>query len=99
GLFIQKTRKGYRQVHPAAWNGKIIWKNFLFGPGFLKGLLWLGIILFLVWSYNHDVQAYQDFYETVNSDPVLYCMNVSLVGLNQPEVIDENTYIIQNNNG
>ncbi|KKN59032.1 hypothetical protein LCGC14_0545870 [marine sediment metagenome] len=77
-LFIQKTSRGYRQVSPAAWDGKIIWKNFLFGQGFLKSLIFFAIILFLAWSYFHDVKVYQDFYEEVISDPVLFCLNVSL---------------------
>lgn len=93
GLFIQKTSKGYRQVHPGAWDGKMIWKNLLLGPNFLKNFIWFVIIIFLAWSYFHDVDVYQEFYEEVSSNPIAYCQNVSLVHLNQYE----DTYTLQSN--
>lgn len=68
-LFIQKTRNGYRQIYPAAWNGNIIWKNFFFGGKFLKSTIVFILILFLVWSYNHDTKALRDFY----NDRFDYC--------------------------
>ncbi len=84
-LFIQKTRTGYRQIHPAAWDGKIVWKNLLFGGITFKNLIWFAIILFLAWSYFHDVNVYQDFYEEVISDPVAFCLDVSLESYEQYE--------------
>ncbi|HEC39528.1 hypothetical protein LCGC14_0538180 [marine sediment metagenome] len=91
GLFIQARAKNpdtieYRQVSPAAWEGKIIWKNLLFGQGFLKSFLFFLIIIFLAWSYFHDVKVYQDFYEEVISNPVGFCTNVSLVNINGEEI-------------
>lgn len=73
GLFIQarpSRREGiiYRQVHPAAWNGKLNWYNFLLGPNFFKNSVWIIIILFIAWSYSHDVEAYQNYYEELNSN-------------------------------
>ena len=68
GIFLQKTRKGWRQVYPAAWNGKINWKNFVLGgPNFWKTLVWFAIILFLIFAYYHDVQQYKEFYKKYNS--------------------------------
>lgn len=93
---IGKAPMSYKQIHPAAWEGKIIWKNFLFGAGFLKGFIWLVILLFLVWAYNHDVGAYQEFYEKVSENPVAYCSNVSLI--NQ-RLIYEDTNFIQGSDG
>ncbi len=95
GLFIQETKKGYRQINPAAWNGKINWKNFLLGKDFLKSLVWFAIILFLAWSYFHDVDVYKEFYEEINSNPVAFCTNVSLVNINEIQ----NNYSIQDYNG
>ncbi len=95
GLFIQKTIRGYRQVSPAAWNGKIIWKNFLFGQGFFKSFIFFLIILFIAWSYFHDVKVYQDFYEEVISNPVLFCSNVSLINVDGLQ----NNNPLQNNFG
>lgn len=91
GLFIQRRGNEYKQISPAAWDGKIIWKNLLFGQGFGKSLIFFAIILFLAWSYFHDVQVYQEFYEEVISDPVLFCLNVSLESYDKYE----DTYIIQ----
>lgn len=91
GLFVQRRGNTYKQITPAAWNGKIIWKNLFFGQGFIKSLIFFSIILFLAWSYFHDVKVYQDFYEEVISDPVLFCLNVSLESYEQYE----DTYIIQ----
>lgn len=94
GLFIQKRGNSYRQVHPAAWNGKINWRNLLWGSGFFKGLLWFAILMFIVWSYQNDVGAYKDFYD--NRD--LYCIN-RLQALTNPDaptyqggvLVEENT--------
>ena len=94
GLFIQQRGNEYKQISPAAWDGKIIWKNLLFGQGFLKSLIFFAIILFLAWSYFHDVKVYQEFYEEVISDPILFCSNVSLKSFDNYE----DTYIIQGDN-
>ncbi|HEC37462.1 hypothetical protein LCGC14_0476680 [marine sediment metagenome] len=95
GLFIQKTRKGYKQIHPAVWNDKVNYKNLLFGHGFLRSFIWFAILMFIAWSYFHDVETYQEFYEEVSSDPVAFCSNVSLFDLNQ----NEDSYTISNNDG
>ncbi len=92
GLFIQRTTKGYKQIHPAAWEGKVNWKNFILGGNFLKSFVWFAILMFLAWSYFQDVGSYQEFYEEVNSDPVAFCLGVNL---NQYE----NTNTIQNYDG
>lgn len=75
GLFIQTTRKGYRQVYPAAWDGKINWHNFITG-GTWRSLLWFFMLMFLVFAYNNDVAAYKSYYEQVSSDPYAYCQDV-----------------------
>jgi len=86
GLFIQRTNKGYRQIDPAAWNGKINWRNFLLGQNFLRNFIWFAIIIFLAWSYFHDVKAYRDFYTDVNSNPIGFCTNVSLVNTDEIQI-------------
>ena len=95
GLFIQETSKGYRQVHPAVWNGKINWKNFLLGANPLRNFIWFMIIVFLAWSYFYDIDTYKEFYEEVNSDPYLFCSNVTIVS----DINYEDTYTIQDNYG
>lgn len=63
GLFIQKKGNGYRMVSPAAWNGKLNWKNIILGPNWLRNFIWFAIIMFICWSYVHDNAAYENFYE------------------------------------
>jgi len=82
GLFIQRRGKAYKQIYPAAWDGKIIWKNLLWGKGFLKSFIWFVIILFIAWSYFNDTKVYREFYVEVNSNPVGFCSNVSLININ-----------------
>ena len=95
GLFIQKRGSGYRQISPAAWDGKINWSNFLLGANPLRNFVWFLIIVFLAWSYLYDVNAYKEFYEEVNSNPVLFCSNVTM-GF---DINYEDTHTIQNNYG
>ncbi len=94
GLFIQTTARGFKQIYPAAWNGKINWKNLLIGPGFFKSFIFFAIIMFLVWSYSHDVETYKNFYEEVSSNPEQYCREVSWF-----DVGDENPITIPGYNG
>lgn len=63
GLFIQKTATGYRHIHPAAWNGKINWKNLLIGGNAIRNFVWFAIIMFLVFAYWNDTNQYREFYE------------------------------------
>ena len=46
GLFIQKTKKGYRQIHPAAWNGKINWKGQIKSMISFRTIFTIALILF-----------------------------------------------------
>jgi len=76
GLFIQKWKGKYRQVHPGAWDGKINTGNLLFGGNFWKSFIWFVIIIFLAWSFQHDTAQYKDFYENVRDDPIAFCAEV-----------------------
>ncbi len=94
GLFIKKTRGGYKQIYPAVWNDKINYKNLLLGHGFFKSFFWFVIIMFIAWSYFHDVEVYQEFYENVTSNPAEFCSNIDLFNLKY-----ENPDTIQNYDG
>lgn len=76
GLFIQKKLGRYRQVHPAAWDGKIIKNNLFFGGDFLKSFIFFAILMLIVWGYQHDVREYQEFYENIRSNPMVFCNDV-----------------------
>jgi len=73
-LFIKKTKFGYRQVYPAAWNGKIIWKNVIIGPNFVKNFSIFIIILGLAWAYHSDTAQLTEFYAE-HANPDRFCMN------------------------
>lgn len=96
GLFIQKTSKGYRQIHPAAWQGKVNWKNFFWGSGFTRSFIWFAIILLVVFGYQDSTTSCSEFQE--NPCPHLkslqqYCLDIDFQG----ESIDSN--IIKDDDG
>lgn len=72
GLFVQERNNSYRIIHPAAWNGKVNWKNFILGPSTLKHFFIFLLIIFIAWSYSHDVEFYKEFYEDVQSNYICY---------------------------
>ena len=79
GLFVQSRPKNpdsisYRVVYPAAWNGKVNWKNFILGHNFFKNLFIFLLILFIAYSYQHDVSMYKEFYEEHVNNPL--CNNI-----------------------
>ena len=73
GLFIQKTSKGYRQIYPAAWNGKINYNNFFFGSGFLKSFIWFAILMIIIFGYYDSTKSCNEF----QSDPCKYLPNIT----------------------
>jgi len=73
GLFIQKTNKGYRQIYPSAWNGKMNWNNFLWGSGFFKSFIWFAILLLIVYGYNDSTTRCSEFQE----NPCKYLSNIT----------------------
>lgn len=73
GLFIQKKYGNYHHIQPAAWNGKIIWKNFLLGANPLRNFIFFMILMFIVFAYTNDVSQYKQFYENVAGNPHGYC--------------------------
>ena len=77
GLFVQERNNSYRVIHPVAWDGKINWKTFILGPNALKHFLIFLLIIFIAWSYSHDLSTYKEFYEDVQSNYI----STSVLGL------------------
>ena len=75
-LFIQKTKKGYRQIHPVAWKGKWRTKEQLSTVFAWRTIITIFVFGFLAWSYLHDQGALREFYIEVQSDPVAFCNSV-----------------------
>jgi len=63
GLFIQRHLGKYRQVSPAAWNGKINWANFLFGGKIIKSSITFIIILLLAYGFYTTTKTCREFQE------------------------------------
>jgi len=78
GLFIQKYARGYRQIYPAAWEGKINWYNFIFG-GKIRNLIWFFIILMVVFGFYMQTGDYIKFYDSFMQDPIEFCKNVTML--------------------
>lgn len=82
GLFIQKTKKGYRSINPVAWNGKIRWKEQLRTVISLRTFTTLAIIIFLAWSYTHDNKALVEFHDTIIQNPYKFCSDLQTATTN-----------------
>jgi len=94
GLFIQQRGKGYRVVHPVAWDGKINWKRFILGHNFWKNLFIFLLILFICYGYYHDKQLCYDIIE----NPKEFCEESFPKGITDNIggnlIDDENNYTI-----
>lgn len=86
GLFIQKKGNSYRQITPAAWNGKINWKVAILGPNFIRNFIWFAIIMFIAWSYVHDNAEYRTFYD----GRVSWCHNLTIIETQAPGCSEQN---------
>lgn len=51
----------YRQIYPAAWNNRVNWKITILGAKPIKSFFVFLLILFLAWSYWHDVSTSRNF--------------------------------------
>jgi hypothetical protein len=77
GLFVHKTKHGYRQIRPLVWDGEWQLKNQFSW----KNLIFIIIVLFVAWSYWHDTHELQNFYTTFWSDPIMFCEQIIESGL------------------
>lgn len=73
-LFIQQTRGGkYRQVHPIAWDGKIRWKEQLSSVISFRFVFTIVVVLFLYWSYFHDIGELNAFRNNIIANTSQFC--------------------------
>lgn len=83
GFFIQRKGTKYRRVYPLVWDKQYQIKDQLKTIFSLRTFFTIGLILFIAWSYQHDVQAYQSFYNDIQNDPLAFCAEVK-ISLNTP---------------
>ena len=75
GIFVQKKDGSYRVVQPLTWNGRFRWKEQLRASW--GNLFTLGMVLFLVWAYLHDVSALDQHCQTIIDNPEEFCQGYS----------------------
>lgn len=87
----------YRQIWPGAWNGRIKKYNLILGGRFIGTTLWFLIIMFLAYSYYHDVNQLQQFYILAHNNPSAICTYIPGTNLSSdlPQ-IDFNNSLISN---
>jgi len=98
-LFIQRRGNYYRQIYPAAWNGKINWYNFITGGHWTK-LFWFFIILFIVFGFYVQSGDYKKFHDLVMENPYNFCESIRIETpnrLNILEVLNESAIVIPDN--
>jgi len=63
-VVLKKDFSGWRVIYPIKNpDGSINWKNLLIGGSWfnlIKVILIVGIIVFIIYSYKHDIQATKD---------------------------------------
>jgi len=78
-VYLKKDYFGWRVVQPIKNDdGSYNWLNLLVG-GARNGLFLLGILLilgFLMWSHYHDIQAIQDNYGKIATNPLGWCRDI-----------------------
>jgi len=66
-VYLKKDRFGWRVVHPVKnIDGSLNMKNFLIGGSYwnlLKVGIFVGIILFIIFAYLHDVSSCRELLE------------------------------------
>lgn len=101
GLFIQeKQLGGYRQIYPAAWNGKINYKNLIIGPNFWKSFFWFAIILFIAYAYQQDTKECFDLMEQWNNNELVCAKRSSFTSIiaGQPQLVLKDNFTFSFNN-
>jgi hypothetical protein len=68
----------YRKITPACWNNKINWTVVILGANPIKSTLVFLFILFMAWSYVHDLNSTRD--NVINiatnfTERTIYCNN------------------------
>ena len=88
GLFIKKTRKGYRVINPIAWNGKLRTKEQLKTIINLRTIFTIALVIFIAFSYYTDVKNCEAF----QSNPCIYLTNLSSYCLSLGESENQNFF-------
>ncbi len=86
-LFVQKKGDTYRQIWPMAWGGKVRWKQQLKTIITLRTIFTLAVVLFLAYSYTHDIQELKDFHSEVMDNPDAWCSELALLRMGAHDII------------
>ncbi len=72
-FFVQKTARGYRQINPLAWNGKIRYREQLKTVFNIRTIFTIALILFIAYNYFENTNSCAEF----QSDPCIYLQNLT----------------------
>lgn len=81
GIYLRKDWSGYRVIYPyknedKTWN----FKNILIGGSWwnlVKTIIIVLLVLFMVWSYKHDIKAYEGIVEKCVNEPCEWCIRMT----------------------
>lgn len=79
GKFEEIKKPKYNRITPAAWKGKINWITTIFGAHPIKSTLVFILILFLAWSYHHDIMSLHNLITQYQNSPgcILNPLNIT----------------------
>ncbi len=81
-LFVKPIKNGWKQVHPLKWQGKWRIKEEVKSIFNFRTLFNIAIILFIAWSYKHDVKALTEFHNFALENTTQFC-EITLSSLNR----------------
>jgi len=99
GFYVQNKGGKYRQILPIVWNGKYLWREQLKTIFTFRTFITILIILFLAWSYVHDVKEYRNFYNKVMKEPNEFCKWVDINTEQNIKDGEKNSFVLPMGNG
>jgi hypothetical protein len=69
-IFLKKTGKNYKVVHPIKIDGKIVWKNLIAGGNWWNLLFVIGLTIFLVGAIYEYTNAVKIATECIQNNPL-----------------------------
>lgn len=90
---LKKSFDGWRVVFPTKdADGTRNWKHTLIGGSYwniLKLLAILGIVLFMLWSYNRDIKECSTIANACIEEPCHWCEVVTAIKINSSRTYDD----------
>lgn len=82
---LKGGKNNWRVVAPIKdESGKLNWFNLLTGGkrNLITLIIFLLVVTFALWSYNHDIKEIQASYQAIANDPIGWCKDVNSGSVN-----------------